>query len=450
MQRHMIKISGAGTVMKKLLIAVILTSMTILSALDYSSAQTAENTNVIWLIEPQYVYAGSFSEGLAYISIDRKTGYINRDGSIVIKPQFFLAYDFSEGFARVIKKPEGDYLINREGVPVIGPYDVIYNFSEDMAKFQKGSVYGFVNKSGAVVIYPTPGYPGTFSEDLVSINTSEDLSGGFIDKEGKIVIKPQYNWREGNFSEGLLPVKIKKGGFYFYINKKGRTVIETKFEGTSNFSEGMAGFITGGKCGYINTKGKIVIAAQFRSANNFSEGLGMVVDERGRHCYVNKKGRIVIKTEFYSAGNFSEGLAWIKKNDKYGYIDKDGKVVITPQFEYAYDFSEGLALVQKNDKYGYIKNPLPIKKQEQSFDSAGLSVGKVKSVKGSEIIVAGSNISNIYTGDELCLFTAEKAIFLLVISPEMAGLKCENISGNPDDVKPGTKVYKYKKIKKTD
>ena len=438
--------------MKRLSIAVILTSMTILIALNYVTAQTADNSNVIWQIEPQYDSAGSFSEGLAFISIDSKMGYINREGVIVIKPQFYLAYDFSEGFARVVKKPEGNYLINREGIPVIGPYYVIDNFSEGMAKFQENNVHGFVNKSGVKVIYPTPGYPGIFSEDLVSINTSEDFSGGFINKEGKIVIKPQYNWREGNFSEGLLPVKNKKDGFYFYINKKGRTVIETKFEGSSGFSEGMAGFKLDGKCGYIDKKGKVVIPAKFRSANDFSEGLGMVVDEQFKHCYVNKKGKIIIETTFYSADNFCEGLALVKdcKKDMYGYIDKDGKVVITPQFKYAYGFSEGLALVQKDGRYGYIKNPLPVKKQEQSFDSAGLSVGKVKSVNGPEIMVAGKNASDIYTGDELCLFTGEKVIFLLVISPEKAGLKCENISGNPDDVKPGTKVYKYKRIKKTD
>ena len=40
------------------------------------------------VIEPKFDYAWSFSEGLAGIVIDRKGGYIDPKGNIVIQPQF--------------------------------------------------------------------------------------------------------------------------------------------------------------------------------------------------------------------------------------------------------------------------------------------------------------------------------------------------------------------------
>ena len=59
---------------------------------------------------------------------------------------------------------------------------------------------------------------------------------GFINKTGKIVIKPQFEEAE-SFSEGLAPVMIDKK--YGYINKTGKTVIEPQYDDVmGSFSAG--------------------------------------------------------------------------------------------------------------------------------------------------------------------------------------------------------------------
>ena len=43
----------------------------------------------------------TYSGGLAPMIRDRKVGYVNREGKVVIQPQFLRAFEFSEGCASV-------------------------------------------------------------------------------------------------------------------------------------------------------------------------------------------------------------------------------------------------------------------------------------------------------------------------------------------------------------
>ena len=61
------------------------------------------------IIEVQAATAGSFSEGMAVLSIDGKNGYIDKTGKIVIKPQFVRAEKFSGGLAKVHPRTMDEY-----------------------------------------------------------------------------------------------------------------------------------------------------------------------------------------------------------------------------------------------------------------------------------------------------------------------------------------------------
>ena len=127
---------------------------------------------------------------------------------------------------------------------------------------------------------------------------------GFIDKQGRMVINPQFDMAL-NFSEGLACVgvdeKTRKHGF---IDKQGRMVINPQFDWADSFSEGLAqvGFgndLKASKWGFIDKQGRMVINPQFDMALGFSEGLAKV--------------------------GFGDWMAW-----KFGYIDKQGRMVWDP------------------------------------------------------------------------------------------------------------------------
>ncbi len=78
---------------------------------------------------------------------------------------------------------------------------------------------------------------------------------GYIDKTGKIVIEPKFD-TAGGFFEGLALVEIDdKHG---YIDKTGKIVIEPKFDFSWGFSEGLARVEIDDKRGYIDKTGKYV------------------------------------------------------------------------------------------------------------------------------------------------------------------------------------------------
>jgi hypothetical protein len=80
-----------------------------------------------------------------------KAGYINEQGKIVIEPQFLAAYKFSEGLAVV--RIAGTYgYINESGKVVIpAEYDFALPFSEGLAIVYKEAKPFFINALGQKV-----------------------------------------------------------------------------------------------------------------------------------------------------------------------------------------------------------------------------------------------------------------------------------------------------------
>jgi len=174
---------------------------------------------------------------------------------------------------------------------------------------------------------------------------------GFIDRTGKIVISPRFTG-PGEFTEGLAPVRVggkvldpgfgsvigPMGGRYVYIDKAGKEVITLgdNVENANPFSEGLAAVEIKGYWGFIDKKGKIVIEPRFGGQPSFSEGLAFVIIRDGGGIgFIDKTGAIALKPTFALAENFRDGLAFVYdsldvSSSKYGYIDKAGKIIWPP------------------------------------------------------------------------------------------------------------------------
>ncbi len=189
---------------------------------------------------------------------------------------------------------------------------------------------------------------------------------------------------------GLFPVKI--GDNWGYVDKAGKIVIKPQFDGAQRFSEGLAmvEFVAqqgeGWKYGFIDASGVFVINPQYDNAESFSDGVARVGKNIGSGYYdeedwwvppsldwsyidqtgspTRKPERDItdnpgVKDKFKFVGKLSEGLAPAQFNDgRWGFIDPTGQVVIMPQFSNAHAFSEGLALVETKQGddyiYGYV------------------------------------------------------------------------------------------------
>ena len=173
---------------------------------------------------------------------------------------------------------------------------------------------------------------------------------GYIDREGEVVIPPQFD-RAYGFTDGLAVVEI--GGRYGYIDEEGRFAINPRFDDAFSFYEGLAAFKAGDRMGYLDRDGEVVIPPQFEDAGDFKQGLARV-RVGGRHGYIDEEGKFAINPQFDEAQPFSEGRAAVKVGGRWGFIDRDGKMVVPAQYEEAFDFAEGKALVKSNGSYGFI------------------------------------------------------------------------------------------------
>jgi TPR repeat protein len=148
-----------------------------------------------------------YREGLIAFSENKKYGYKDRAGKVVIPARYASAGFFSEGLAPVSMEEKG--------------------------------LLGFINKKGEMVIKPAYLHVTDFNSGLAAVAKGEGLyskktTSGVIDKTGKVVI-PFDSCSIGAFEDGRA-VATKKYVSY-YLNKDGsntlaadiETIVETRY-----------------------------------------------------------------------------------------------------------------------------------------------------------------------------------------------------------------------------
>ena len=324
---------------------------------------------------------------------DNKIGYIDRQGKIVIPPQFestmvdgaLTAVQFSEGLAPAYLKGKWGF-IDATGDFVIKPkYSAVWSFSEGLAEIRTADgLSGYVDKTGKLIVTPLSSLGSNpFSDGLAGVYIGELSKGhwGFINKSGEMVIEPRFD-AAGPFSEGLASVRISDQ--YGFIDTQGNFSVRpnSKYLYGPPFHDGFAPvWNMEGKGDLIDKSGSILCGFRYRGVSPFSEGraaidvniegdlpLGVSIDPQKSQVgtraagFIDKTCKIIIEPKFEFAGSFSEGLAVVLigqyPNGKAGYINRSGAMMISPSFDVAYPFHGGLPLVGTGDlhnlRLGYI------------------------------------------------------------------------------------------------
>ena len=257
--------------------------------------------------------------------ISGKYNYIDTNGNVVLSDDWVDAWDFSEGLAAVAIDPKGKYVLPLQ-------WGNAESFHEGLAVVANDEGdYGYINKMGKLVIPYKYGSAGYFCDGLAPVWDNNVCQGGYIDKNGKIVISQKEDWDEIlEFREGLALVRNKNKKKWGYIDTKGIIVIPFEWEKVGWFGEGYAPvWNADDECGFIDKTGKIVISfhEEWESAGWFSEGLAPVKNKQGLWGYIDKAGRQVIRFQWNDVWNFENGTAWVKPSGHYRLINKSGEYV---------------------------------------------------------------------------------------------------------------------------
>jgi hypothetical protein len=248
----------------------------------------------------------------------------------------------------------------------------------------KDGKWGYVDRSGQVVIAPTFHRAERFSEGLAAVTAGE--KEGYIDESGKLVLVPEHQPAgpvHRRFSGGL--AAVRSGGSIGFIDRTGRLVIPARFKTAEDFSEDFAFACDEAGCGYVDASGRAAVAAGLVAGKPFRNGMAglglrgeghrgtrfvlhdaqrgrlpgdyddvgplseglIAVRHEGRWAYVDADGRPAIAPRFAGAGPFSSGLAPVHPQAwRCGYVDRTGELVIPARFRYCHPFSDGRARVE--------------------------------------------------------------------------------------------------------
>lgn len=238
-------------------------------------------------------------------SAGTKWGYINGRGKFVIAPQFDRANDFQRNGLAIVESNGRSGVIDETGLFVAAPiYYFIEPFSEGRAiAGVSGGKMRVIDERGRVRTKAFP-FIMSYRENRAVFYKKEgekSFTFGFLDHEGRVVIKPQYLFAH-HFSAGKALVKFRDKS-HALIGLNGEILQTFSFQKMGKLSEGLLSFSINdqGLTGYINESGKIVISPAFFSGKPFFQGRAVVTMKKSnglKSGLIDREGDFIIPPEF--------------------------------------------------------------------------------------------------------------------------------------------------------
>lgn len=144
-------------------------------------------------ITPRFDEARDFIEELAPVRIGRKRGYIDTSGRAAVEPRYQSAGEFHAGLARVHLWARVSCSA-REFTSDDAPFYAFHLIEDDKSDlpgcFPQGGKFGYIDKTGKIVIAPQFFVAQDFAEGLAAVRVDETAFSkfGYVDRAGHMVI----------------------------------------------------------------------------------------------------------------------------------------------------------------------------------------------------------------------------------------------------------------------
>jgi hypothetical protein len=283
------------------------------------------------------------------VRIGAKSGFVNRQGELLIDPTYEVVRDVEGGYAWSARVSWGD------AVALIS-YD--------------GDLITIADSGWIITRYDEP-------DGVIHLcSRSHNGHERFIDKDGNTLFERNTPKRAvGSFNDGVALVSCDSP---YYVDKTGRRLTEDPFKAFGRFSGGRGIVVSGGRYGYIDVSGNNIRPVQYLDASRFMDGYAQVLVEGDGWQWIDTSGDRVAEPHFNENGStplhvkpfddpwetrpvrtipphFKEGFCSVMVNGKWGYVNTKCQVVIPPTYSHASSFFNGVAAVEgENGKWGFI------------------------------------------------------------------------------------------------
>lgn len=322
-----------------------------------------------WVVPPRDHEIGMLSD--RYFSVRDKglTGWLDREGKVVVPPRFASVYPFRNGVA-VASDGCRHGLVNERGEWVVQPlFDALYAGGPGglFAAIQFGQ-YGVIDAAGRWLT-PTRPHP-----DVEMWRTRQPVGGwGFIDPTGREVIPALFR-AASDFQDGsaMLSLGEHQAGL---ISRRGKWLLPPVFDSAEPFRNGVAQVIKNFETPAMFDRNcretTLEVAEQRLNFTPPDDGPPIIENpsvlsgapaesdwtmqaQNGRVGFVDAQGNWTIPPRFEDAEPFAENLAAVKSGGYWGYINRQGRLVIPTQFDEARAFSQGYAAVLTDTAWRFV------------------------------------------------------------------------------------------------
>jgi len=336
-------------------------------------------------IEPQFVDAYDFYEGLASVWVEDGYGMIDKDAKLVIPAIYEDLGDCSEGRIYAFDGKHYGYL-NTIGEWAIAPqYEEAWDFDRGVALVSKGGKQGAIDAEGTWLIEPKYDALNWLDANYAEVQ-NQDWYTGIVSLSNEIVVPIVYEdvvlsgdfffcHREGKaevydlngkllLSDAILDVESDTNEPTFWAYTEQNLVFYSKNKDTLHFPSEAKGFMfqegyalvnTATHFAFIRPDGTFLYPWQRGECENgFKENRISVRTAKGVAELWGEMGNIATEKPLIWIGQFSEGYAAAMHNGKIGYIDLMGKTKVLFVYDYGYPFREDRTIVQKGENFGVI------------------------------------------------------------------------------------------------
>ncbi len=299
------------------------------------------------------------TEGVFYVKDGGKHGLLDNTGEVLLP----LRYDqitFIPDSPFFAKEGMKWLLFDRHGKQLSGyQYDAI-EFVNDFILAYTGDTFTLLNTITGkplnnVEYEGTRSKPDTYSQSPVTMKgkiliVSKAGKVFLVDKSGRSV-SAKYDDIIPCSEHYFIATNGKKKGL---LNKRGKLVFDTIFDGIGTSDEKIFTSISSGARKYYDSRYKEIRIPVALNIYGFRNGLG-VVKNKGKLGFINAKGRLIVPIIYdnFSPVYDNSDVFIVYKDNKCGVIDRNGKTILPCQYKDIQGFRNGY-IVRTAEKTGVI------------------------------------------------------------------------------------------------
>ena len=297
----------------------------------------------IYGAERFYSYIGKMSNGLsAAANENRKYGYVDINGKVIIPFIYDNATDFKEGVA-VVTKGEvftKEYLIDIKGnILNKNEYEKIYFFNDDEKIFcvKNKGYYGVIDENGKEIL-PVIYDDISIRKNIIMAKKDKKMIY-FSNNKGSIKeLKLDKIVEIFYLGEGIYEIKSKNGERGI-IDEKNNFLTEIKYHGISNFYKGKAIAEYKNKYIVIDNMGKELYEIKDIGIDLNDVGK-YIISGKNKKGFIDWKGNTVVEKKYDLVEIFVDGYSKVCKNNRFGIINETRKEILKIKYNEIWNFGK--------------------------------------------------------------------------------------------------------------